>query len=218
MGDASTLPGFINAEGAAVPVARNKGRGRERKRKSRRGHGVAVTVMVTLTGGSSVVSGDAESGSARNGRAPGDAGWGSGHRGGWLSPWFAPWGPLPAAAAAGASASPGAGAAPSSVLVAVSASSGVPMGSWAPGPALVEVGGGTGRRVGGLTGTGVRQPWREGVWSLTCGRAGRAALGTDRRTRDVGGRGPAVAPPRSQTPALTWEGVPVVGDPAHGQE
>lgn len=100
-------------------------------------YGVAVTVMVTLTGWSSVVSGGAESGSARGGTASGDAGWVLGHWGGWLSLCLTPWVLLPAAAP-GADGSSGAGAAPSSLLAAVSASSGMPMGSWAPGPALGE--------------------------------------------------------------------------------
>lgn len=122
------------------PPSRGVKRGEEReiKRKSRRGQGVAVVVMVTLTGGSAVGSGGAESGSARGGRASGDTRWVLGHRGGWLSPRLAARVLLPAAVP-GPAGSPG--AAPSSLLAAVSAFSGVPVGSWAPGPALGEGGG-----------------------------------------------------------------------------
>lgn len=128
-------------------------------------HGVAVTV--TLTGASSLASAGVETGSRGAGRAPSATKWVLGHQSGWLSPWLTPWVLLPAAA-------PGAaGAAPSSV--AVSASSGVPAGSWSLGPALEQ------RTSGGLTALGAgAMGQRHGVWALTCGRAGCAALGTDR--------------------------------------
>lgn len=137
--------------GAAVPWCGGEEE-REIKRKSRSGHGVAVTVMVTLTGGSSVVPGAAESGSARDGGAqvpPGGC-WVSRAGGSALS---SPRGAVPAAvlgaegspcagaasapaAVLGADESPCAGTASSSPPAAASASSAVPTGSWAPGPAL----------------------------------------------------------------------------------
>lgn len=101
--------------GAAVPWCGGEEE-REIKRKSRSGHGVAVTVMVTLTGGSSVVPGAAESGSARDGGAqvpPGGC-WVSRAGGSALS---SPQGAVPAAVL-GAERSPSAGAAsaPAAVL------------------------------------------------------------------------------------------------------
>lgn len=159
---------------------------REIRSKSRSGHGVAVTVMVTLTGGSSVVPGAAESDSARGGGA---TGWVLAQRGRWLSPQLAP---VPAAvlgtdgspcadaasapaAVPGTDESPCAGPASSSPPAAASASSAVPTGSWAPGPVL--------RGRAGLAGARARQQRGRGIWALTCGRAGGAALGRQRAVR-----------------------------------
>lgn len=92
-------------------------------------YGVVVSALVPLTGGSALVSGG---GSAR-GEHHGDTRQARCHRGGWLSPRV----PLPGAAPS-----------PSSVLAAVSGSSGTPTGSWAPALA--------GGQRGGVTGAGAR--------------------------------------------------------------
>lgn len=70
----------------------------------------------------------------------------------------------------------------------------------------------------GLAGGRAREQRGRGIWALTCGTAGRAAL-----RRQTGVRcgcqgtscGPRGAPP---APALTREGLPVAGDAVHGQK